>query len=75
MGDKGVFSLGLETRLQQYAIDKGKLSATLGSDPVLGASDNQFKYDAGFGISYTGKKLVVGASIATGAVETKFLQR
>ncbi len=64
MGDKGVFSLGLETRLQQYAIDKGKLSATLGSDPVLGASDNRFKYDAGFGISYTGKKLVVGASVS-----------
>ncbi|MGC4104471.1 PorP/SprF family type IX secretion system membrane protein [Ferruginibacter sp.] len=64
MGDKGVFSLGLETRLQQYAIDKGKLSATLGSDPVLGSSDNKFKYDAGFGISYTGKKLQIGASVS-----------
>jgi type IX secretion system PorP/SprF family membrane protein len=64
MGDKGVFSIGLETRLQQYAIDKGKLSATLGADPVLGANDNHFKYDAGFGISYTGKKLQVGASVS-----------
>lgn len=64
MGDKGIFSLGLETRLQQYALDKNKLFATLGNDPVLGASDSRFKYDAGFGMSYTGKKLEVGASVS-----------
>jgi type IX secretion system PorP/SprF family membrane protein len=64
MGEKGIFSLGIETRLQQYAIDKTKLSATLGSDPVLGASDSRFKYDAGFGVSYTGKKLEVGAAVS-----------
>ncbi|HAO47777.1 MAG TPA: hypothetical protein DCQ97_12675 [Chitinophagaceae bacterium] len=64
-GDKGVFSIGIENRLQQYAIDKGKLTESLGaSDPVLGATDSRFKYDAGFGISWTGKKLQVGASVS-----------
>ena len=61
---KGSLSLGIETRLEQYALDKGKLVATLGNDPVLGAGDNRFKYDAGFGISYTGKKLEVGLSVS-----------
>ncbi len=64
VGNKGVFSIGIENRLQQYAIDKGKLSQSLGSDPVLGASDNRFKYDAGFGISFTSKKLQLGASVS-----------
>ena len=64
VGNKGVFSIGIENRLQQYAIDKGKLSQSLGADPVLGASDNRFKYDAGFGISYTTKTLQLGASVS-----------
>lgn len=64
VGEKGTFSLGIENRLQQYAIDKGKLMESLGADPVLGASDNRFKYDAGFGISYTSKKVQVGASVS-----------
>lgn len=65
VGDNGaIFSIGLESRLQQYAIDKGKLMESLGNDPVLGASDNRFKYDAGFGISYTNKKFQVGASVS-----------
>ena len=64
VGDRGTFSLGIENRLQQYAIDKGKLSQSLGADPVLGASDNRFKYDAGFGISYTSKTLQLGASVS-----------
>ena len=64
-GEKGVFSIGIENRLQQYAIDKAKLSESLGtSDPVLGATDSRFKYDAGFGISYTSKTLQVGASVS-----------
>jgi len=63
-GNSGTFSIGIENRLQQYAIDKGKLIESLGSDPVLGASDNRFKYDAGFGISFTGKKLQLGASVS-----------
>ena len=60
----GVFSIGIESRLQQYALDKGKLTESLGNDPVLGASDNRFKYDAGFGISYTNKKVQIGASVS-----------
>lgn len=64
VGNKGTFSLGIENRLQQYAIDKGKLSESLGNDPVLGASDNRFKYDAGFGMSYTTKKYQIGASVS-----------
>lgn len=63
-GENGVFSIGIENRLQQYALDKGKLTQSLGSDPVLGASDTRFKYDAGFGISYTNKKIQVGASVS-----------
>lgn len=57
-------SLGIEARGLQYSIDREKLSATLGSDPALGNSDNRFKFDAGFGISYTGKKLQVGAAVS-----------
>ncbi|MBS1511783.1 MAG: type IX secretion system membrane protein PorP/SprF [Bacteroidetes bacterium] len=64
MGDKGILSFGLETRLQQYAIDKGKLATTLGNDPVLGATDSRFKYDAGFGVAYVNKKVEVGASVS-----------
>ncbi|MGG9964591.1 PorP/SprF family type IX secretion system membrane protein [Ferruginibacter sp. SUN106] len=64
MGDKGVFSLGLETRLQQYALNTSKLYATLGNDPVLGGADSRFKYDAGFGVSYTSKTIEVGASVS-----------
>ncbi len=64
MGDKGTFSLGLETRLQQYALDRAKLTATLGSDPALGTADSRFKYDAGFGVAYTGKNIQLGASVS-----------
>jgi len=60
----GRFSIGIEARGQQYSIDKAKLSATLGADPAIGAGDNKFVFDAGFGISYTGKKLQLGASVA-----------
>lgn len=62
-GNDGRFSLGIEARGLQYSIDRAKLSATLGSDPALGNSDNQFKFDAGFGISYSNKKLQVGAAV------------
>ncbi len=63
-GNNGTFSIGIENRLQQYAIDKNKLMESLGNDPVLGASDNRFKYDAGFGISYTSKRFQLGASVS-----------
>jgi type IX secretion system PorP/SprF family membrane protein len=64
MNDGAVFSLGLESRFQQYSIDRAKLTETLGSDPALGTSDSRFKYDAGFGISYTNKTLQFGASVS-----------
>jgi type IX secretion system PorP/SprF family membrane protein len=62
--DGGVFSIGLESRFQQYAIDRAKLTETLGSDPALGTSDSRFKYDAGFGISYTNEQVQLGASVS-----------
>jgi type IX secretion system PorP/SprF family membrane protein len=58
------FSLGIEVRGQQYSIDRDKLSGTLGSDPALGSTDNKFKFDAGFGISYTSPKFQIGASVS-----------
>jgi type IX secretion system PorP/SprF family membrane protein len=69
-GNGGTFSLGLEARGQQYSLDKEKLTATLGSDPAIGNSDNSFVFDAGFGISYTGKKFQVGAA-ASHLVQSK----
>lgn len=64
MANDATFSLGLEARLQQFSLDKAKLSATLGNDPVLASSESRFKADAGFGVAYNGKKLQVGASVS-----------
>jgi type IX secretion system PorP/SprF family membrane protein len=61
-GNGGRFSLGIEARGLQYSIDRAKLTESLGADPAIGAGDNRFKFDAGFGISYTGKKFQVGIS-------------
>jgi type IX secretion system PorP/SprF family membrane protein len=58
------FSLGIEVKLQQYAIDKNKLTIALGSDPVLGTSENKMKFDAGFGIAYVSDKVEIGASVS-----------
>jgi type IX secretion system PorP/SprF family membrane protein len=60
----GRFSVGIEAKGLQYSIDRAKLTATLGADPAIGAGDNKFKFDAGFGISYTGKKMQVGVSVS-----------
>jgi type IX secretion system PorP/SprF family membrane protein len=66
-----VFSLGLEARLQQFSYDRSKLQESLGTnDPVLGSTDSRFKGDAGFGISYTGKKFQAGASVSQ-LIQTK----
>jgi type IX secretion system PorP/SprF family membrane protein len=62
--DGGIFSLGIESRFQQYAIDRAKLSQSIANDPVLGTSDNRFKYDAGFGMSYSNKQWQLGASVS-----------
>ena len=66
----GRFSLGIEARGLQYSIDRAKLTESLGADPAIGTSDNRFKFDAGFGISYTGKKLQVGVA-ASQLVQSK----
>jgi type IX secretion system PorP/SprF family membrane protein len=64
LANNAQLSLGIETRLQQFAIDKSQLSASLGNDPVLGSSDTKFKYDAGFGIAYASPLLEIGASVS-----------
>jgi type IX secretion system PorP/SprF family membrane protein len=61
----GSFSIGLEARGQQFSYDKAKLQQSLGNnDPVLASAENRFKFDAGFGLAYTGKKLQLGASVS-----------
>jgi type IX secretion system PorP/SprF family membrane protein len=62
--DASKLSLGIETRFQQFAINRSKLSESLGADPALGDKDNAFKYDAGFGIAYINKNLTLGASVS-----------
>lgn len=64
MANGGRFSVGLEARGLQYSIDKAKLIQTLGADPAVGGAENRFKYDAGFGVAYAGKKLQLGISVA-----------
>lgn len=64
MKNDATLSLGIEARGLQYRIDVDKLQQTLGTDPVLAGGDNKFKFDAGFGIAYTGKKLQIGASVS-----------
>ena len=64
LNNGGSFSLGLEGRFQQYAIDREKLQASIGNDPVLGAEENRFKGDAGFGISYNGRRFRAGAAVS-----------
>lgn len=64
LNNGGKFSLGIEARGIQFAIDREKLSQSLGNDPVLGSADSKFKFDAGFGVAYKGKNLELGASVA-----------
>ncbi|MFN6375259.1 MAG: PorP/SprF family type IX secretion system membrane protein, partial [Chitinophagia bacterium] len=60
----GKFSIGIETRLFQFGIDKNKLSATLGNDPILAGAQTRTKFDAGLGFAYSNDKLQVGVSVA-----------
>jgi len=65
MGNEASFSIGIEGMVQQFSYNKAKLQESLGStDPVLGTANNKFRGDAGFGISYTGKKFQAGASVS-----------
>lgn len=58
------FSIGLEARAQQFALDKAKLQASLGNDPVLAGAENRFKFDAGFGLAYNSRKWNLGVSVS-----------
>ena len=70
LNSDAIFSLGIEAKGQQYSIDRAKLAESLGADPALAGGDNKFVFDAGFGISYTGKKLQLGVS-ASQLVQSK----
>ncbi len=70
MNNGSVFSLGIETKLLQYSINKAKLSDALASDPVLGTADSRMKFDAGFGLTYSTGKFQFGASV-TQLVQSK----
>jgi type IX secretion system PorP/SprF family membrane protein len=61
---KGMLSFGIETKFQQYSIDVEKLQQSLGSDPVLGNGDTKFKFDAGFGMSFTADNFQIGAAVS-----------
>lgn len=62
--EKNKFGIGLEIRGLQYAIDKSKLSGSLGSDPALAGAENKMAFDAGAGLYYTNGKLSVGAAVS-----------
>ena len=64
LNNGAVFSIGIENKIQQYALNRSKLTATLGADPALGTSENKFKYDAGFGIAYVKDEFTLGASVS-----------
>lgn len=64
MKDGSIWSVGIEARALQFAIDRAKLSATLGADPALGNADNRFKFDAGLGVAYQKNGLRLGASVS-----------
>lgn len=58
------FSVGLEARFQQFAIDKARLIDALQNDPVMGGAANRFKGDAGLGMAYTSSNWQLGASVS-----------
>jgi len=60
--EKSRFGIGLELRGIQYAIDREKITASLGNDPLLGGEDNKFLFDAGAGVYWTNSKLSLGAA-------------
>lgn len=72
VAEKSSFSMGLEARFQQLRFDRAKLQAALGGiDPVVTATGNRYKADAGFGIAFTSPALQVGAAVSQ-LVQTKY---
>ena len=64
LADGAKLSFGIENRFQQFMIDQNKLTEYLGADPAIGNSNKSVKYNAGFGMSYTSKRLQLGVSVA-----------
>ena len=64
LANEARFSVGLEARGLQYALDRAKLTQTLGAAPAIAGAETRFKYDAGFGVAYAGKRLNLGVSVA-----------
>jgi type IX secretion system PorP/SprF family membrane protein len=62
--EKSKFSIGLELRGFQYALDKTKLSSTLASDPAISGAQNKFALDAGLGVYWTNDKLTAGVAVS-----------
>ena len=60
---KNKLGLGIELRGLQFAIDKNKISESLGNDPILAGDNSKFGIDAGAGIYYTNDALSVGAAV------------
>jgi type IX secretion system PorP/SprF family membrane protein len=61
---KNKFGIGLELRALQFAIDKSKLTESLGNDPILAGDDSKFGMDAGAGLYFTNGKLSVGGAVS-----------
>ena len=65
LDEESGFSLGIETRLQQFSFDRAKLEQSLGAiDPTIMGNANRFKADAGFGVAYTSSKMQAGLSVS-----------
>ncbi|MBP6431476.1 MAG: PorP/SprF family type IX secretion system membrane protein [Ferruginibacter sp.] len=64
VNDKAKVSLGIELKLQQYALDRNKFSTDFISDPVLANNTKKIKFDAGFGVAYVSDKFQIGASVS-----------
>jgi type IX secretion system PorP/SprF family membrane protein len=62
--EKNKLGLGLELRALQFAIDKSKLTAALGNDPVLSGSSNKVGIDAGAGVYFTNGTFSAGAAVS-----------
>ena len=62
--EKNKLGLGIELRGLQFAIDKNKITESLGNDPRLSGASSKFGIDAGAGIYYTNDALSVGAAVS-----------
>lgn len=59
----GRFTLGIETRFFQFALDRDKISS-IANDPAIANATNKTKFDVGFGLAYNSKNFQFGMSVA-----------